>query len=232
MGLISMGVPQDITLRLASLGGAKVFVESGTFHGGTTKWAAKHFSEVHTIERDEQLFRTHRDELTALKGVKTYLGDSRKKLPEILEKIGDQSAVFWLDGHWSGTGTAGERDECPLLDELQCLSERRSDIILIDDARFFLSAPPPPHNPQQWPTLLDIMSVFSMDSTTYFMQVIDDVIFIVPRHGPVVDGLVEHAQTRAAEVAAHYHRQQKSYWFRLLRAFDRVIRCWKNLKKD
>ena len=84
MGLISMGVPQDITLRLASLGGAKVFVESGTFHGGTTKWAAKHFSEVHTIERDEQLFRAHRNELTALKGVETYLGDSREKLPEIL----------------------------------------------------------------------------------------------------------------------------------------------------
>ena len=38
----------------------------------------------------------------------------------------------------------------PLLDELQCLSERCSDIILIDDARFFLSAPLPPHDPQQW----------------------------------------------------------------------------------
>ncbi|HOR78223.1 MAG TPA: hypothetical protein PLG04_05385 [Anaerolineaceae bacterium] len=221
MGLISMGVPQDITLRLASLGGAKVFVESGTFHGGTTKWAAKHFSEVHTIERDEQLFRAHRNELTALKGVETYLGDSREKLPEILGKIGDQSAVFWLDGHWSGTGTAGERDECPLLGELQCLSERCSDIILIDDARFFLSAPPPPHDPQQWPTLLDIMSVFSMDRTACFMQVIDDVIFIVPQRDPVVEELIKYAQTRAAEVAAQYDKDQNSYWSRLLRALGR-----------
>lgn len=232
MGLISMGVPQDITLRLASLSGTKVFVESGTFHGGTAKWAAKHFPEVHTIEKDEQLFRAHHDELTELEGVASYLGDSRKKLPEILDKIGGQSAVFWLDGHWSGKGTAGECDECPLFGELQCLSERRSDIILIDDARFFLSAPPPPHNPQQWPTLLDILYVFSMGSAARFVQVIDDVIFIVPKRGPGVEELIKYAQARAAEVAAQYDRSQKSYWFRLLRVFGRVIRCWKNLKKD
>jgi hypothetical protein len=58
------------------------------------RWAAKHFPEVHTIEKDEQLFRAHHDELPELEGVASYLGDSRKKLPEILDKIGGQSAVF------------------------------------------------------------------------------------------------------------------------------------------
>jgi len=71
-----------------------------------------------------------------------------------------------------------------------------------------------------------------MGSAARFVQVIDDVIFIVPKRGPGVEELIKYAQARAAEVAAQYDRSQKSYWFRLLRVFDRVIRCWKNLKKD
>jgi len=99
-------------------------VETGTFHGDTTRWAASRFEIVHTIERAENLYNLHSEELARIKGVNPHLGDSRDILPQIVEAIHGQKAVFWLDGHWSGGDTAGESDECPLLDELACLSNR------------------------------------------------------------------------------------------------------------
>ena len=60
-----------------------------------------------------------------------------------------------------------------------------------------------------------------MDRTACFMQVIDDVIFIVPQRDSVVEELIKYAQTRAVEVAAQYDKDQNSYWSRLLRALGR-----------
>ena len=95
-----------------------VFIESGTFHGGTTRWASRHFGTVHTIERARSLYDLHSNELKQTKGVNAHFGDSRDVLPIIVDGLKDERAVFWLDGHWSGGTTAGAQDECPLLGEL------------------------------------------------------------------------------------------------------------------
>src|SRR5262245_10604776 len=112
--------------------------------GGTTRWAASHFRTVHTIERDEALYKQYAGELSELPGVVPHLGDCRQVLPHILSTLSTKRAMFWLDGHWAGEHTAGKDDQCPIVDELNCLAERRDDIILIDDARLFLSKPPAP----------------------------------------------------------------------------------------
>jgi hypothetical protein len=168
MGLVSMGVPEKIALELAALNDSTVFVETGTFHGETTRWAASHFPVVHTIERSESLHAMHSGALSRLKGVTPHLGDSRDVLPNVVAEIGDRRAVHWLDGHWSGGETAGEGDECPVLAELACLSPRTDDIILIDDARLFLCAPPPPLDPSQWPTIGDIVQYISVRASDSF----------------------------------------------------------------
>ncbi|MBA2620032.1 MAG: hypothetical protein H0U87_02405 [Acidobacteria bacterium] len=147
MGIVNMGVPEQIVIDLARLNDSTIFVETGTFQGDTTKWAANYFETVHTIERAESLYKRHSAELAQIKGVNPHFGDSRDILRQIVKDIGERSAIFWLDGHWSGGETAGETDECPLLGELACISNRTEDIILIDDARLFLCAPPLPHNP-------------------------------------------------------------------------------------
>jgi hypothetical protein len=170
-------------------------VETGTFHGDTTRWAANHFEIVHTIERAESLYNLHRTELAQIKGVTPHWGDSRHILPQIVREIRGQRAVYWLDGHWSGGDTAGEGDECPLVDELACLSSRAEDIILIDDARYFLCAPPGPHKPLHWPTISDIVQV--LPAKKQFVQIIDDVIFIIPNEDPLRNHLVHYAQERA-----------------------------------
>jgi hypothetical protein len=199
MGIVTMGIPQDITIELARLNGSATFVETGTYTGGTTRWASSHFESVHTIERAESLYNKHGPALSQLSGVTPHLGDSRRILPEILRALGDRTAVFWLDGHWSGGETAGAQDECPLLDELACLSSRSEDIILIDDARLFLCAPPAPHDPAQWPTLVEIVTALPASGRSHFVQVVDDVIFAVPRRDALQNCLVEYAQRRSAQ---------------------------------
>ena len=200
MGAVFGGAPTRHVLRLATLSGAETFVETGTFMGQTTRWAAEHFTSVHTIERSVELFDRYAPELSALPNVTPHLGDSRTVLPEILEGLGEAPAVHWLDGHWSGGPTAGEDDECPVLDELTCLASRPQDIILIDDARLFLSAPPEPHDPAQWPTLLDVSRVLIETRTDRpCLQVFDDVIFVVPADPLLVHGLINIVRTPAPE---------------------------------
>ncbi|MBM4112889.1 MAG: hypothetical protein FJ253_05865 [Phycisphaerae bacterium] len=197
MGIVTRGIPEQITIDLARLNRTSIFVETGTYKGDTTRWAAKHFEAVHTIERAANLYDLCSAELRAIKGVTPHLGDSRRVLPGIVRDLGDRTAVVWLDGHWSGAETAGAEDECPLLDELACLSNRANDIILIDDARMFLCAPPAPHNASQWPTLAEIVNALQDSGRRHLVQVVDDVIFIVPRTDALVKCLVDHAQRRA-----------------------------------
>lgn len=195
MGAVFGGAPTPHVLRLAALSGAQTFVETGTFTGQTTRWAADHFARVHTVERSQELFDLYSPDLSAIANVTPHLGDSRTVLPEIIEGLDATPAIHWLDGHWSGGPTAGEDDECPILDELECLASRQQDVILIDDARLFLAAPPEPHDPAQWPTLLDISRVLinTRDDRPY-LQVIDDVVFIVPPTDALVEGLIEIAR--------------------------------------
>ncbi len=209
MGIVTLGIPQQIVIELARLNASTVFVETGTFHGSTTRWAANHFELVHTIERMETLYREHCGELSQIKGVIPHLGDSRDILPRIVGEIRAQRAVFWLDGHWSGTGTFGESDECPLLEELACLASRTKDIILIDDARLFLSAPPLPHNPSQWPTISDIVDALPASAGKPFVQIVDDVIFIVPNEDALRNHLVDYAQGRSNEFWGEFGKLQR-----------------------
>jgi len=134
--------------------------------------------------------------LSELAGVKSYCADSRVVFPEILSSIGDRKALHWLDSHWFGAETAGENDQCPLLGELACLSERHQDIILIDDARLFLAAPPMPHNPAQWPTIADIVMALPECGRRSYVQVADDVIFIIPNEESLKERLVTYTKRR------------------------------------
>lgn len=208
MGIVTLGIPQQIVIDLAQLNGSTIFVETGTLHGGTTRWASKHFETVHTIERAEPLYHQHHDELAKIRCVTPHLGDSREILPRIVKDLGEKKAVYWLDGHWSGSETAGEHDECPLLDELTCLSARPDDIILIDDARLFLCAPPPPHDPSQWPTVVEIVDALQKLPKTPFVQIVDDVIFIVPDRDALRNLLVEYAQRRSSEFWKEFGKLQ------------------------
>jgi hypothetical protein len=198
MGSVTSGLPGGIALELARLAQASVFVETGTFQGRSALWASKPFDAVYTIEKSDALYALHEEGLVQLPGVKPLHGDSRAVLPGVLAELGARSALFWLDGHWSGEGTAGADDECPLLGELACLSGRERDLILIDDARLFLGAPPRPYRPAAWPTIADILDALPGTRSRWFIQIVDDVIFCVPAQDAALkQRLIEYAQDRA-----------------------------------
>lgn len=229
MGIVTREIPKEIVIELARVNMSTIFVETGTFSGETGRWASKYFEVVHTIELSENLYNSNSNELTQIKQVKTHLGDSRDILPKIVKNIGNQKAVYWLDAHWSGGETDGESDECPLLDELACLSNRTEDIILIDDARLFLCAPPLPHNPSQWPTISDIVAVLLKSDKKPFTQILDDVIFIIPNEAALKHHLVSYAQRRSKYFWKEFLKLQqgKSFSKRSLKSIFAKIRCRK-----
>jgi len=197
---VSSGFPARIALALAKLSGATVFVETGTYQGATARWAAEYFASVYTIERAEPLFKAHSRALRALDNVEPLLGDSREVLRKIIPGLQGQRAVVWLDGHWSGGETAGAGEECPLIGELEMMASRAHDVIFIDDARLFLCAPPPPHDPRQWPTITEVVAALTAAGPRRYVQIVDDVIIAVPDVSELRNCLTSYARARAEAI--------------------------------
>ncbi|MCH7812850.1 MAG: hypothetical protein IID40_02395, partial [Planctomycetes bacterium] len=147
MGQVYMGPPQELVRRLQEACGLTQFIETGTYQGHTARWAATCFDRVVTIEYAKVLWEAATAKWGGLTNVEFVWGDSRRLLRSLVPGL-SRPAVFWLDAHWSGGDTYGEGDECPLLAELEIiLGCRMGHLILIDDARLFTAAPPPPHVP-------------------------------------------------------------------------------------
>jgi hypothetical protein len=70
--------------------------------------------------------------------VQLWLGDSGSILPRVLAAL-EHPALFWLDGHYMGSGTARADLDSPVQAELTSLLRHaiRGHLVLIDDARLF-----------------------------------------------------------------------------------------------
>jgi len=158
MGLINFGVPEKETEFLKKNLGLDVFVEGGTYRGGTAKKMSESFRKVYTIEKSKVMFDIAKENLKDVSNVIMLKGDTREHLTEVLDN--NDNILFWLDAHWSGGNTYGEEDECPLIEELEIIFDYpKNYVILIDDARLFLAPPPYPHKFQNWQSLTDIMKI-------------------------------------------------------------------------
>ena len=179
MGLINWGVPEDYVLQLAKATSANCFVETGTFRGDTTRWASRHFEQVYTVELSEDLFNANATSFTALKNVTPLLGDSREHLRQLARTL--PKTIFWLDAHWCGEFAAvGLDDQCPLLGEIAALQECWDRAyILVDDARFFLAPPAPPHRIENWPTMSEIVKALDRGADR-FVATFEDIIVSLP----------------------------------------------------
>jgi len=175
MGAIVFGIPEKVTLKLRDVSGARTFVETGTFRGDTALWASGHFDSVFTIEHDRERYLNASLYLMNIPNIHLFPGDSRFILPIVLGHMGAAKAIFWLDAHWTLEGVSDS--ECPLLAELQAITTRPpGDIILIDDANYFLETPPLPEIPGYWPKLPQILELLKPRAVC----MIDDVIVATP----------------------------------------------------
>jgi len=118
-------------------------------------------------------------------------GDSVKLLPDIISELkelkGDkeyQWVLFYLDAHYSDdVPNESGYPECPVLDEIEAISEYGyCSIIIIDDARLFFGQPPYPHNPEEWPSVLEIFTLLKEKFPFHHITITDDYILAIPLH--------------------------------------------------
>jgi hypothetical protein len=156
--------------------GLDVFVEGGTYKGGTAKKMSGTFRKVYTIEKSDVMFEEAEQNLKDISNITMLKGDTREHLRNILEN--NDNILFWLDAHWSGGDTYGKEDECPLIEELEIIFDySKNYVILIDDARLFLAPPPYPHNFRNWQSMKDI---FNSIPQNWSFIAYEDVIYLYP----------------------------------------------------
>ena len=188
-----MGVPPQLVLAIREQFKADCFVETGTFQGVTAIWAGKNFPTVVTIEASGQLHAQAVANFSHHKNIRFLLGNSPAVLRQIVPTLPPRT-IYWLDAHWSGGVTAGQENECPLLDEISAIDSPEA-FILIDDARLFLAPPPLPHKAEQWPDLASVMATLREKYPSRYILVSEDVIIAVPAGGR--EFLIQYCRQRA-----------------------------------
>lgn len=177
---VSRGLPRDLALILRDAMNIGTFIETGTYHGGTTRWAGENFKGVVTIEAAPALHATASAAGKHQGNVQYLLGDSGQLLPGVVAGL-KSPALFWLDGHFSGDDTAGTGYECPLVAELKAVAASPlAHAIFIDDARLLLSTPKSGHKREQWPTLIEMIDALRACAGNPHIVVIADIIIAVP----------------------------------------------------
>lgn len=141
---------EQLVLALRDAFDISTFIETGVFKAATTKWANDNFARVTAIEIDGGYYNRAKE--LGLSNTRFILGDSAVELPKVIKRL-KKPAIFWLDAH-KCKDKAGSTGECPLLAELAAIKATGlPHLILIDDARYFVEPPKPPH---EWPTMNEV----------------------------------------------------------------------------
>ena len=120
-----------------------VFIESGTYKGGTIFPISTKISKNYTIEINETAYKYCVDiaKKKNITNIDFFLGDTIDVLPKIIEKIeNDKFCIFFLDGHVTenNSGFTGKgKVDVPLIEELSIIynNYKGHGIIIIDDTR-------------------------------------------------------------------------------------------------
>lgn len=150
------------------------FVETGTHMGDTVDYVRRHFRKVISIELSKDLFDRSSQRFAKAANVTVLQGDSAVVLPVAMSYI-EGRAIFWLDGHYSGPGTARSNKDCPVAGELKAIAVTRTgqDCILIDDARLFGTE-------NDYPSLDAVKEMIRSISPFYRVFTANDIIHALP----------------------------------------------------
>jgi hypothetical protein len=202
-----MGPPTDLIIRLKECSELNSFIETGTYIGNTAYWSSQKFEKVITMENSTKMHKIVTQKFGHVNNIEFLQGDSRLLLKKVVSSL-KQPSMFWLDAHWSGGETYGENDECPLLEELAIINVSPYEhIILIDDARLFLSPPPAPHRIEQWPDITTVINCLNCVSNRYII-IIEDVIVAAPSKLKAI--LAQYSQDLNTKTWKSYESQRQN----------------------
>lgn len=182
-------------------------VETGTFRGDTSVALAAVFPEVVTIELAPALHRKAAERFAReAPHVTAVLNDSVAALAALPSC--PEGTMFFLDGHWSTGPTAGRGRECPVMEELGAIAGGSSrDCLIIDDARLFAAAPPPPHDPTQWPSLMEVFDALREQHPGHYVTLVADQVIAVPGEArAAIDSYARATGSLTASAAQLTHR--------------------------
>jgi hypothetical protein len=103
-------------------------IETGTCLGATTKFLARHFQKVFSIEINAEYLEIARTLIGDMPNLQTFHGASEFVLEEIIRTkvLYNDKVIFFLDAHWGAY--------CPLRDELRIIAEHKlKPVIVIHD---------------------------------------------------------------------------------------------------
>ena len=114
------------------------FIETGTYMGETILRFINDFKKSYTIELSDELYKNFNKNDYDRDKLKSILGDSSKMIKEVIDEL-DNSAIFFLDGHYSSCNTARGYKDVPLYEELKTINDyfKYESLIIIDDLRLF-----------------------------------------------------------------------------------------------
>ena len=170
-------VKQRIVKRYQDKYGLRTVIETGTFTGETVEAVRARSSRVISIELEPSLHAAAVRRFARASNVTLLQGDSAALLPGILDEV-QPPALFWLDGHYAGSGTAGAGTS-PLLREVRTLLSRspRGDVIRLDDARQLTGT-------VGYPALDDLIALIRRERPRAEVSVADDIIRWIDRGWP------------------------------------------------
>lgn len=209
MGAVSFSIDPALARCLRQALALTTFVETGTFEGEAVARVLSLFDEVHTIELSENYYAMARDRFRSHEAVNLYQGESSEVLASIRPQLEDKPVLYWLDAHWCvASNTAGELSQCPLLNELNAIAELNSEsVVLIDDARLFLSPPPYPHEVSHWPRLREVIQKLLSLSSRHEVMVVNDVIVFYP--SSITEIVMDYSQSNTIDLLASLRRLEQ-----------------------
>jgi len=209
MGAVHFSIDTQLVERLKRLMPLTVFVETGTFHGDTVAAVRPYFDKLYSVEAVEEHNAIAHRRFASDDAVDIRLGESDGFLRELSPLLRDASVLYWLDAHWCETGgtNAALATQCPLLEEIAAIGTLNSNsVVLIDDARYFLSPPPAPNDPSHWPRLDRVLENLRGLSADHEVTVSNDVIIFAPK--AIGDELRSFLQTHAVDWLKILHRAE------------------------
>jgi hypothetical protein len=165
---------QAVIRQFAQKYGIQYLVETGTCHGDMVAAMQKEFKKIISIELSQPFYQEVCERFKDVSNVELIHGDSAKELPQVVARL-EERAIFWLDGHYSGIGTARGEKDTPVNEELRTILKPGlpDHIVLIDDARCFGTEP-------TYPTLEQLRQLVQSLRPGWIFEVAGDAIRIYP----------------------------------------------------
>ena len=182
MGAVHFSIDPSLAEILKRALPLEVFVETGTFKGNSVQQVRCLFREIYTVESSGHYYELACERFKSDPGIHVYHDTSAEFLRRMMPGLVGRSVLYWLDAHSCGEEKPAKGvPQCPLLEELAAIGGLNDhSVLLIDDARLFLSPPPPPYDPEEWPSLDRVIKGLHSLSTGHELLVLNDVFIYFP----------------------------------------------------